>query len=378
MMETMPFIFGKTVESLNFTNREQEKKRLVNNFYSLVNTVIISPRRWGKSSLVKVAAKEIARKNSKIRVCFLDTFNVHSESEFYTYFAKEIVKSTSNKWEEWAQNAKKFLSHLVPKISFSADNQAEVSFGVSLNDIKQSPDEILDLAENLAKSKKIKIIVCIDEFQSIGNFSDTISFQQKLRAHWQHHKNVAYCLYGSKRHMLVDIFANVNMPFYKFGDIMFLNKIENEVWGKFLQKRFNDTNKKITIEQGRYLANRVDNHPYYVQQLAQQVWLRTKRSCDIDIIDEALSSIKDQLALLFAGLVETLSIGQINYLHAIINGEKTFGKETLDKYRIGTSANVNRIKSALQSKDVIDITPNKIEIQDPVFKLWLKENYFKI
>ncbi|GAB1417113.1 hypothetical protein MASR2M117_25190 [Paludibacter sp.] len=172
-----------------------------------------------------------------------------------------------------AANAKNFLSQLLPKISFSPDSQAEISFGIGWEALQRSPDDILNLAENIAKAKNTNIVVCIDEFQAIGDFADSLAFQRKLRSHWQHHHNVAYCLYGSKRHRLLDIFSNTSMPFYKFGDIMFLQKIDNAVWGKFIKKRFKDSGKNITLETAEYLASKVDNHSYYVQQLAQQAWL---------------------------------------------------------------------------------------------------------
>ena len=376
-MEILPFIYGKTAETQNYTDREKESKHLAQNFFSLVNTTIISPRRWGKSSLVKKVSEQVMSDNKNIKVCLLDIFNVRNESEFYVYFAQSLIKATSNRWEEWVENSKTFLSRLLPKISFSPDNQAEISFGIEWTDLKNNPDEIIDLAETIAKAKDIKIVVCIDEFQNIGGFDDSIAFQRKLRSHWQHHQHVAYCLYGSKRHMLLDIFSNPEMPFYKFGDIMFLEKIDNKTWGKFIQKRFKDTGKSISRKHAEYLAAQVENHSYYVQQLAQQAWLRTKTNCSISIIDDSLQSIKNQLSLLFVGLAESLTATQLYFLRAIINEETVFGQENLQKYRLGTSANIIRIKDALQSKEVIDITAKNIEIQDPVFKLWLKEEYFK-
>jgi hypothetical protein len=90
----------------------------------------------------------------------------------------------------------------------------------------------------------------------------------------------------------------------------------------------------------------------------------------------SLQSIKNQLSLLFVSLSGNLTATQLYFLHAIINGETVFGQENLKKYRLGTSANVLRIKNALVSKDVIDITAKNIEIQDPLFKLWLREDYF--
>ncbi len=304
--------------------------------------------------------------------------NVRSEMEFYEQFARGVLKGTSSRWEEMAENAKKFLSHLLPKISFSTDSQAEISFGVGWETIRKNPDEILNLPETIAKAKKIDVIICIDEFQSIGDFSDSLAFQRKLRAHWQHHHNVGYCLYGSKRSMLLDIFSNASMPFYKFGDILFLQKISTQKWGTFIKKRFEDTNKKISIEQAEYLAELVENHSYYVQQLAQQSWLRTKTSCSKDIINESLQGIKNQLSLLFVGQVETMTATQLNFLKAVINGETAFtSQENLKKYRLGTSANLTKIKKALISREIIDITARKVDILDPIFKLWLQEEFFR-
>jgi AAA+ ATPase superfamily predicted ATPase len=376
-MKRMPFIFGKSTNFENFTDREEEALRLIQNFKSLINTIIISPRRWGKTSLVENTANRVMSENSNIKVCLLDIFNVRSEVEFYEHFAKEVLKATANKWEEMAANAGKFLSQLVPKITFSPDSQADISFGIGWEELQKSPDDILNLAENIAISKKINVIVCIDEFQSIGDFPDSLAFQRKLRSHWQRHHNVGYCLYGSKRHMLLDIFSDAAMPFYKFGDIMFLQKINNDVWGEFIKKRFEDTDKKISLEQAEYLAQLVDNHPYYVQQLAQQAWLRTKSSCSKAIIDDSLQGIKNQLSLLFVGQIEGMTATQINFLKAVLNGETTFSsQEVLKNYRLGTSPNLKKIKTALLSKEIVDIQGKKIEILDPVFKLWLVEEYF--
>jgi len=376
VMKALPFVYGKTAEAKNFTGREKETERLAQNFFSLINTTIISPRRWGKSSLVKKVAKQVMAKDKTIKICSIDIFNVRNENEFYVQFAQEVLKATSNRWEEWAENAKTFLSRLMPKITLSPDSQTEISFGVEWKELQKKSDEIINLAETIAKAKGLRIVVCIDEFQSIAGFDDPLAFQRKLRSHWQHHQHVAYCLYGSKRNMLLNIFSNVDMPFYKFGDMMFLEKIENKAWGKFIQKRFKETGKEIAQEHAEYLAGLVENHSYYVQQLAQQTWLRTEKKCSAEIIDMSLQSIKNQLSLLFVSLSENLTATQLYFLQAIINGETIFGQENLKKYRLGTSANVLRIKNALVSKDVIDITAKNIEIQDPIFKLWLKEDYF--
>jgi len=99
--------------------------------------------------------------------------------------------------------------------------------------VKKDPDDILDLAEKIAIKAKKKLVLCIDEFQNIAEFKDSLGFQRKLRSHWQLHQHVSYCIYGSKRHMLMEVFSSPSMPFYKFGDLIFLEKIKEEKWITF-------------------------------------------------------------------------------------------------------------------------------------------------
>ena len=241
-MET-PFIFGKIATEKNFTDREKETADLVQNFMSLINTIIISPRRWGKSSLVNKAAKLAMAQDSNLRICHIDLFNVRSEEHFYSLLAQKVIAATSTKWEEAIESAKSFFSHLVPKISIGTDPTNEVSIDFDWEEVKRNPDEVLDLAEKIAKKKGLKIVICVDEFQNIAEFTDPDYFQKKLRSHWQLHQNVAYCLYGSKRHMMMEVFTDSSKPFYKFGNLMFLNKIETpclvgfRVYERLLTKR---------------------------------------------------------------------------------------------------------------------------------------------
>ena len=216
-------------------------------------------------------------------------------------------------------------------------------------------------------------MVCVDEFQNVAYFDDALAFQKKLRAHWQRHSRVGYCLFGSKRHMLLEVFADPSMPFYKFGDLLFLQKIAKVEWIPFIQRRFEDTGKTIdTAEAGR-LVDLVDNHPYYVQQLAQQVWLRTSQKADLNLVEAAYNGLIDQLSLLFLNLMETFSNAQIAFLHALIAGEKQLSsKRVLQKYTIGTSGNVVRIRQNLIEREILDMV-----FQDPLFEGWLRKCYFK-
>ena len=111
-----PFVFGKAAEGPFFTDRAEDAKRLHANLTHGINTILISPRRWGKTSLVKKVISEIT--NPSIKPIYIDIFQCKSEHEFYHAFASTIIKQTSSKLEEWTEMAKTFLSRVSPKFSF--------------------------------------------------------------------------------------------------------------------------------------------------------------------------------------------------------------------------------------------------------------------
>ena len=233
------------------------------------------------------------------------------------------------------------------------------------------------LAEKIAKKKGLKIVICVDEFQNIAEFTDPDYFQKKLRSHWQLHQNVAYCLYGSKRHMMMEVFTDSSKPFYKFGNLMFLNKIETPCLVDFFKNRFADTGKNISDEASHLIAKLVDNHPYYAQQLAQLSWLRTKDVCTVEIVREAHTALVEQLSLLFITITETLTTQQLNYLKALIAGEKAISStEVMHRYQISSTTSISRSKAALIKNDVLDNKAGEISFQDPIYAYWLKTEYF--
>ena len=138
----------------------------------------------------------------------------------------------------------------------------------------KNEDEILNLPQKIAQSKGIKFVICLDEFQDLVRFKDSSLFEKKMRAVWQKQKDVTYCIYGSKRHMMSDIFNNSNRPFYRFGEFMYLQKITEDSWIKFLQTSFKSTGKKISKPLAIRVAELMKCHSWYVQQFAYCLWNR--------------------------------------------------------------------------------------------------------
>ena len=372
----LPFQYGKLAEGFSFVNRVKEKQMLKNHLATGINTMLISPRRFGKSSLVKAAMIELEQENPDIKICFIDAYAIKSEEDFYHTFACQIIKSVSNKWEKWVSSAKKFLKAFSPKISIGADPITDFSIGFEWKTIKDNDLELLNLPEKIAQAKKIRLVICIDEFQNLAKMKDYDLLEQKMRSVWQHQQNVTYCLYGSKRHMMLDIFNSSSKPFYRFGQMMFLSKIAENEWVDYLIKAFTITGKTISKTMAIELVQMVDSHSWYVQQLAYFVWYLTDDEVNTKILHQAIDQVIDANLPLYQNECDALTASQLNLLMAIANKEKCLTSvETMNNYPIGTPQNVSKNKKVLQNRDIIERTDDGFTFLDPVFKRWFIRTY---
>lgn len=144
------------------------------NFEAGVNTILIPPRRTGKTSLVYRATEQIS--DPSIKVVMMDIYDCRDEYEFYKRFTSSILKGLATKAEQAMRLAKSFLSRLSPKISVSPDSSQEFSISLSVGPKTENPDDILMLPEIIVRKRNWNIIVCIDEFQKTGEFPDSLKF----------------------------------------------------------------------------------------------------------------------------------------------------------------------------------------------------------
>ena len=371
-----PFVIGKAAEGTYFTDRIEDAKRLHANLTHGINTILISPRRWGKTSLVKKVIADINRPD--IKPVFIDIFQCKSEYEFYHAFASAVIKQTASRLDEWVETAKYFLSNISPKFSFGSDPMNDFSLSFEWNPKDDTETDILQLPEKIAQKKDVHLVICLDEFQQIADFVDTQKFQKKLRSVWQHQQNVTYCMFGSKKHLMENIFNDKGMPFYKFGDMMFLKKIPTEEWVPFICAKFQETGKIISPELASKICEATENLSSYVQHLAWIVWYKTDKVVTNKDVTAAIDDLLEQNKVFFQREVEQLSELQLNFLRALANGVTTgfSRKDVIKKYRLESSANVQSVKKALLKKDLINVDGQEISFNDSLFKQWLKRQTF--
>lgn len=371
------FVYGIAVTDYNFTGRSAETRRLKANFEAGINSILISPRRWGKTSLVDHVCRQFV--DNDIITVRLDIFGCKTEYDFYNMLAVAVLKQTASKVQLWMDEARDFLARLTPKIGIPIDPTSEISVSLGITPETHTPEEILNLVETIATRKKRHIVVCIDEFQQVGEFDNTKEVQAKLRSVWQHHHYTSYCLYGSKRHMMSKIFLNRSMPFYQFGDLLWLQKIPTNDWMDYIISHFETAGKHISEQMVERICETVDNYPSYVQHLALILLNHLPQGGSVteDMMPSAISELISTNEALYMQQVEPLSGYQMNLLKAIVSGIHSGynEKRVRSMFDLGSPSNMVRLREALIERDLIYSEMQQLHLTDPVFGLWFKKRF---
>ena len=371
------FVYGIAVTDYNFTGRSAETRRLKANFEAGINSILISPRRWGKTSLIDHVCRQFV--DNDIITVRLDIFGCKTEYDFYNMLAVAVLKQTASKVQLWMDEARDFLARLTPKIGIPIDPTSEISVSLGITPETHTPEEILNLVETIATRKKRHIVVCIDEFQQVGEFDNTKEVQAKLRSVWQHHHYTSYCLYGSKRHMMSKIFLNRSMPFYQFGDLLWLQKIPTNDWMDYIISHFETAGKHISEQMVERICETVDNYPSYVQHLALILLNHLPQGGSVteDMMPSAISELISTNEALYMQQVEPLSGYQMNLLKAIVSGIHSGynEKRVRSMFDLGSPSNMVRLRDALIERDLIYSEMQQLHLTDPVFGLWFKKRF---
>ena len=347
-----PFKFGTIVEAGYFTDRVNEVAYIEQFIKSANHLVMISPRRFGKSSLVAKAVKESGRKSIT-----LNLQSVTSVSDLSAKLLREFFKVHP------MERIRHLIAHfrIVPMISTNPVTGAmDVSFQSGAPE-EVLLEDVLNLLER-AHSEKDRLIVVLDEFQEIKDISSGLDRQ--LRSIMQEHKHINYILLGSQESMMTDIFENKKSPFYHFGELMRLGKLPRQDFYDYLVERLS----AVFPESCKVLADRILNftecHPYYSQQLAANVWqIGVLQPKSEDVLQAAVDHIVVSHALDY----ERIWMG-FKRTNRWILQRLASGKSLQDgEHRTST------IYSALKrlQKDGYAIYSDHYELEDPFFKQWI-------
>ena len=365
-----PFKYTEVVTGKDFINREKELKELTLSLLSGQNIILYSPRRYGKTSLIKETFRRID-KNKAVTV-YTDLYGLLSEEDLGQRLANGLLTNSYTTVDKLKQALEKLLTGIVPQIIIER-GKTRVRIVWDKKREKESLEEIFDLPQKIAEKNRKHVIIAMDEFQDIRGLNGT-KIEKLMRTRIQHHKNVAYLFAGSKVSILLDMFENVENAFYKSGKIFPLHKIPSEEFVSFIMRKFEATGKTIHRAEGEKIVAFTKNHPFFTQMLASEAWdtcEKTKIFLETDL-QNSIKRIVQRNTDVYIQLFDNLTRYQKILLVGMCKDPEMsiYSKEFSERYSI-TPTYVQTALAGLKSRR---ITENG-EISDPFLKEWIKQKF---
>lgn len=370
-----PFVYGESVEGSFFTNRVKEIQELKAELRNGQNIIIFSPRRYGKTSLIKKVLADL--KKEGLLTLYLDLFFVNSKQKFIETYAQAVARGLRGPLAKIIVQIRDLIPKLIPKIVVRAGGGTVFEF--DFDRTKKISPILIDLYESvhqLAQRQKKKAVLVFDEFQELLSFDDG-EIEAGLRSKFQFHRNVAYVFLGSKRNLMQKLFEDKNRPFYNSGRKYPLKKIGRAEFTGFIRSRFENSRIKIGQDLIAEILETTDCHPYYTQELCHFIWQQAQdgRQVSHAIIEHSIKDILSSESTNYNNLWDGLTAKQKGLLIALAHAPSAniYSNEFITSNQLGTSSTIQRLVKLLYNKQIIEKENGSTAFEDIFFKRWIKE-----
>ncbi len=370
-----PFEYGGVVSGEAFCNRQKELADLLRAMENAEKLFLFSERRYGKTSLVRVALGKLPKKGYVS--AYVDLWPTDSEATFITTVAKAIAESMSTSVEKVLETARKFFGGLAPSVTMDEQGKPVLTFGLGRR-ARMGPalEEVLETPARITANGGPRVVVVLDEFQRILEYgSDQV--ERRLRSVIQNHRLVSYLFLGSRKHLIQQMVLNRNRPLYRAGGHYPLGPIAEKHWQPFIRHRFAHADKIIAEAQIHAICDLTQGHPFYTQHLCHTLWELCEPSAAVndELLRAAVKVLLDRESYAYATLWESLTLSQkrlLKGLAAEVAGVKVFAGDFVSRHGLSSPSNVQRAVQGLLANDIIDRDNGSFLITDRFFRLWIR------
>ena len=373
-----PFVYGEIVTAAAFADRADERQRLARDLAAGQKVFLISPRRYGKSSLIRYVMRGLARQ----RLLTIEVTVAASSSYvgFLETYARALVSADTpaNRLRRWATD---LLTGVRPEFRFETSRRGDAEFALSFPAVQTARDtarlaaEVFALPGRIARVRRQRLAIALDEFQAVTTF-DGGAVEHALRAAVQEQREVGYVFAGSEP-SLMDRMLTSKRPFYRAGPVMRLEKIDPVEFAAFIDERFTSTGVALDAEVADAIVELGGNVPYDVQRLAHEAWddvreLR-KRTVTLDDLHRTLWRLLGEHAMVFEETWQRLTLPQRAVLRAVVieNGRELLSADVRARHRLPGTSSVQAALAALVRQDIVQKEGARYTVSDSLYREWV-------
>ena len=369
---TNPFTMRVIAPDSPFCDRSEELSDLGRHAVNQANVVVFSPRRYGKTSLVRRVQAEIEKKG--FFTFYTDLFMVTSANEVAERIAKSvysILHKRDSLFEKGARFLKTFTAFR-PVLKPSPENGFILSvepFSTSISGLELL-DKVLEELGLFIKKERSKVHFVLDEFQEITELKEP-TIEGVLRKHIQHHQ-ASYFFVGSRRRVLLDIFNHRSRPFYQSAIMYPVRALPHTDLVSFLKSRFKKKGKSCPRSVAEEISQRTFQYPYYAQALAYHVFDLAGKNIKKEDVDAGFERLISSERYAYEAMIQGLTGPQITLLRALATSPdaKILSSEFIAQHKL-TVGGVQYAQKKLVELDLIEKHNDVWRVVDPIFAVWL-------
>ena len=370
---TNPFYLQELPVDAPFCNRVEELRELQSYAEAKANVVLFSPRRYGKTSLVKRVQKSLSDEGAV--TIFVDLFGVASVEDVAARLAKAVFLVTHQKepyWKTALRTIRSFRPVLKPDAASGMSLSVEAS-SAEKGGLELLEETLTSLGEFVGAADTL-VHVALDEFQEIVVLKEALQIEGAMRTYVQQ-SQASYFFIGSRRRVLLGVFNERQRPFFGSAINYPLKPLPPEELAQFIAGQFRENNKECSQGNAGQLASLVEHHPYYAQKLSFFVYELSDA-----VSEETINRGTERLLMsekpVFEAVIQGLSPHQRLILQALARDptQKLLANAYIHKHRLGSVGGVQHSARKLEELDLIERNEGSgyWRLVDPIFALWMK------
>ncbi len=370
-----PFFIGRYVDKQYFCDREKDTETLVRHILNGRNVALISPRRLGKSGLIRHTFEQDAIKD-RYTAIYVDIYATKDLCEMVKALSEAIVKAVGQK-KSWHEKFFTFIKSL--RVGFHLDAvSGEPSFDIGIGDIENPDRTIRELFDYMEASEK-PCILAIDEFQQIREYPQT-NTEAFIRSLVQQCSRTSFIFCGSKRHTMTDIFYSPAKPFFQSVISQSLKPIPMETYVEFAGRMFSQRGKILDRAAAETIYRMFDGCTWYMQMMMNEMFALTKEGmiCTTEYIDFAWDNIIMAQEDRYQAILYGLAPKQKQLLQAIARDRTVEGITSSDfikRHRLVSASSVQAALKPLLKNDIVTCEDGIYRIYDYFFADYLAKKY---